>query len=227
MPNEIAAIDVTLQTTTIDVVSVETFLVEVDIISQQTQSVVEVTPVVTALDVIERGPQGPPGPQGDQGPQGPAGTPGQDGQSGSPVIGIDFVIDGGGIPIAAGIKGDLVIPFACIINEAVLVADQIGNTVVDVWKSDYAGFPPTGANSITAATPPTLASTLKYDDTILSGWITTIAAGDILRYNVNSAASVQRMTLSFKATRIEPGGETGATFITTEGGDLIITEDSE
>jgi len=198
MPDEIAAIDITVRTTTIDVVTVTTFLIEADLVQVQQVLTADVTPLIAALDVVEVGPQGPAGPAG---PQGPTGPPGPPGPSGSAVVGIEFVIDGGGVPVTTGVKGDLGVPFACVLNEATLLADQNGNAVVDVWKTSYAGFPPTGANSITAASPPTLASTLKSDDSVLSGWTTAINAGDVLRYNVNSASSVQRLTLSLKATR--------------------------
>src|SRR5262249_43435326 len=143
MPDPIVTIEVTTQTTVIDVVSVATNLVEADIIQAQDVVGVDVTPIVSAIDVAEVGPQGPAGPTGPQGPQGPQGDPGP---SGSSIVGIEFIIDGGGAVITTGIKGDLAIPFACTLNEATLLADQSGNAVVDVWKSNFAAFPPTGAN---------------------------------------------------------------------------------
>jgi len=35
----------------------------------------------------------------------------------------------------------------------------------------------------------------------LTGWTTSIAAGETLRFNVDSVATVQRVTLSLKVTR--------------------------
>jgi hypothetical protein len=41
----------------------------------------------------------------------------------------------------------------------------------------------------------------KSQDTTLTGWTTAVAAGDILRFNVDSATTVTRVTLSLTATR--------------------------
>jgi len=117
------------------------------------------------------------------------------------VSAIEFVIDGGGSAISTGIKGDIEIPFACTINRVTLLADQSGSIVVDIWKDTYANFPPTDADSITASAVPTISAATKSQDTTLTGWTTSISAGDILRFNVDSATSITRVTLSLKVTR--------------------------
>jgi hypothetical protein len=114
---------------------------------------------------------------------------------------ITFIIDGGGSAITTGIKGDLEIPFNCTINQATLLADQSGSIVIDVWKDSYNNFPATDADSITASAPPTITTALKSQDTTLTGWTTSIAAGDILRFNVDSITTVTRVTLSLKVTK--------------------------
>ena len=77
-----------------------------------------------------------------------------------------------------------------------MLADQTGSIVVDIWKDSYANFPPTNADSITSATPPTIAAGTKDTDTTLTSWTTSITAGDILRFNVDSATTVTKVTLS-------------------------------
>jgi hypothetical protein len=114
---------------------------------------------------------------------------------------IEVVIDGGGSAITTGIKGDLEVPFACTIGSARLFADQSGSIVVDIWRDVYASFPPTDADSITASAPPTLSGAQSSQDTTLTGWTTTLAEGDVLRFNVDSASTVQRVTLSLGVTR--------------------------
>lgn len=111
---------------------------------------------------------------------------------------ISYVIDGGGGVITTGVKGDLEIPFNCSIIAATSLADQSGSIVVDIWKDTYANFPPTDADSITSSTPPTISSATKAQDTSLSGWTTSISAGDILRFNVDSCTSVTRCLISLK-----------------------------
>jgi len=114
----------------------------------------------------------------------------------SGLAAITFIIDGGGIAIAAGIKGDLEIPFDCVLLRSTLLADQVGSIVVDVWKDTFAAYPPTVVDSITGGNPPTITAANKSQDTVLTGWTLPIAAGSIIRINVNSAATITRCTLS-------------------------------
>jgi hypothetical protein len=114
---------------------------------------------------------------------------------------INFVIDGGGAAITAGIKGDVEIDFDCTIQSVSLYADQAGSIVVDIWKDRYYNFPPTAADKITASAPPTLASAATSENSTLTGWTKSIDAGDVLRFNVNSAATVTRVTVSLKVVR--------------------------
>lgn len=116
---------------------------------------------------------------------------------------IEIVIDGGGIAITTGLKGYLSLPFAGTITEAKLLGDQSGSIVVDVWKCSYAQYDagsthPVAGDKITASAPPTISAATKSQDTTLTGWTTAFLAGDILAFNVNSAATIQRATLSLK-----------------------------
>lgn len=113
---------------------------------------------------------------------------------------LNFVIDGGGSVIGTGIKGDVVFPFAATLLRATLLADQSGSIVVDIWKDTYANFPPTDADSITG-TAPTISAATKSQDATLAGWTTDITADDILRFNVDSCTSIQRVTLELKYSR--------------------------
>lgn len=115
---------------------------------------------------------------------------------------IEFVIDGGGLVITTGVKGDVQVPFACTITAATLLADQSGSIVVDIWKDTYANYPPTVADSITAAAKPTLSATTKSTDSTLTGWTKSIAVGDILRFNVDSATTIQRVTVVLTVSKV-------------------------
>lgn len=114
---------------------------------------------------------------------------------------LNFIVDGGGTVISTGIKGDIVVDFACTINQVTMLADQSGSIVVDIWKDTYANFAPTDADSITASATPTISSATKSQDSTLTGWTTSIAAGDTLRFNVDSCTNIQRCTVSLKVTR--------------------------
>ena len=112
---------------------------------------------------------------------------------------INFVIDGGGSVIVTGSKGFIVVDYACTIINNTLLADKSGSIVVDIKKIDYATFPTTA--SICAAAKPTLTTAQKSQDATLTGWTTSITAGDILEYYVDSATTVTRVTLSLKVIK--------------------------
>jgi hypothetical protein len=114
---------------------------------------------------------------------------------------LGITIDGAGSAITTGIKGDLLVPFACTIQSAVLLADQTGSVVIDIWADSYGNSPPTDADSITASAPPTLSSAAKSEDTTLTGWTTNIAANTVLRFNVDSASTITRVTLVLKVLK--------------------------
>jgi hypothetical protein len=115
---------------------------------------------------------------------------------------IEFIIDGGGSTITTGIKGDIEIPFDCTIYSATLLADQDGAIKVDIWVDTYANYPPTDGDSITASAEPEITATggtdIKAQDTTLTGWTKPLAAGSVMRFNVDTVTSYQRCLISLK-----------------------------
>ena len=114
---------------------------------------------------------------------------------------LGLIFEGGGVALTTGIKGDLYCPFAGTITAVTLAADQTGSVVVDIWKDTYANYPPTVADTITASAKPTIAAGIKSQDTTLTGWTTAIAAGDMLRFNIDSVATITRLTLQLTISR--------------------------
>ncbi len=113
---------------------------------------------------------------------------------------IPFIIDGAGVAITTGIKGDVYIPYACTITAVTMLADQSGSIVVDIWRDSYANYPPDVADTITSAAKPTITTALKSQDNTLTGWLASCAAGDTLRYNVDSASTVTRVVVTLTVT---------------------------
>lgn len=113
---------------------------------------------------------------------------------------ITFVVDGGGTAVTAGLKSFVRVPQACTITKWTLMADVSGSIVVDIWKDTFANFPPTVADTITGSAKPTLSAAQSGDSTTLTGWTTSIAAGDVLAFNVDSATTVTRVTLEIEVT---------------------------
>lgn len=113
-----------------------------------------------------------------------------------------WVIDGAGSVITTGIKYGPQIDFNCTILANTVLLDQSGSIVIDVWKDTYANYPPTNADSITASAKPTVSSATKSTDSTLTGWTTTITAGDILRFNVDSVSTATWALISLKVIKI-------------------------
>ncbi len=113
---------------------------------------------------------------------------------------IGVVVDGGGTTVGTGSKGYADVPVACTLASVTLLADQTGSIVIDVKRSTYAGFPTT-TSLCSGGTCPTLSSAQNSTTSTLTSWTTSLAAGDVLEFNVNSATSVQRVTLAMGCTR--------------------------
>jgi len=115
-----------------------------------------------------------------------------------------ITVDGAGSAITTGVKGFSVAPISGTIVSATLLSTDASATacsvVFDVWKDTYANYPPTDADSITASAPPTLSSANKSQDTTLTGWTTSVTAGAVFGYNVDSVTSCTRVTLTLTIT---------------------------
>lgn len=110
-----------------------------------------------------------------------------------------ITIDGGGAVPGTGSKGYIQVPFAGTIQSWTLLADQSGSAQITVKKSTYAGFPTT--SSIVASAQPKLTSAQKNTDSTLTGWTTTVAAGDALEFNLDSVTTCTRLTLTLVIQR--------------------------
>ena len=117
------------------------------------------------------------------------------------TVSISFTMSGSGATIPAGIQGDLVIPFACVIEQWTLLSNISGSIVVDIWKDTYVNAPPTAADSITGTAKPTISVSTKGQSSTLTGWTTAINANDILRFNVDSSSTLTIATLSLKVRK--------------------------
>lgn len=122
--------------------------------------------------------------------------------SGSGTAAVGYTFNGVGAVLTTGTIGvGLRVPFACTINSVTLQADVSGSMVVDIWKDSYANYPPTVADSICASAKPTLSSAIKSEDTTLTGWTTSITAGDILFFNIDSCSTITNAVLTLKVTK--------------------------
>lgn len=108
---------------------------------------------------------------------------------------IGITVDGAGSAITTGVKGYKSFPVAGTITRVRMLADQSGSAVIDIWKDTFANYPPTVADTITAAAKPTLSTQDHSEDSTLTGWTTSVSAGDVFGFKVDSATTVTRVTL--------------------------------
>ena len=133
---------------------------------------------------------------------GAIGATGPAGSGGGGAATIGFSADGGGSVISTGLKGYTEVPYSGTITGWTMLPDQSGSCVVDIWKTDYTGAPPTVANTITGSAKPTLTSANKAQSSTLTGWTTTVNAGDIIAFNVDSATTITKMNFILKINRL-------------------------
>jgi hypothetical protein len=135
------------------------------------------------------------GTTGDKGDKGDPGDPG-------PAAGSFGVsIDGAGQVITTGVKQYIVIPFACTITGWHLVGSPAGSAVIDIWKK--AGVIPTASDSIAGSEKPSLSSAAFNSETNLTMWTTSVVAGDIVAFNVDSCVMCKTLTLTIAVMKQE------------------------
>jgi hypothetical protein len=115
--------------------------------------------------------------------------------------GLGITIDGARGVISSGQKGYLSIPFSGIMNSWEIYSDVSGSTEVDVWKSTFATFPPTSANTITDSNRIRLTNAREGRSTNLSAWTQSFDTGDVLAFNVISASTVTRLNILISITK--------------------------
>lgn len=127
------------------------------------------------------------------------GDPGLPGPSSSCFPTASF--DGGLGDIEVGASCDLFVPFGFTIDRATLLGDAVGTLQIDIRVVSYAAHPPGPTHTICAGSPPTLASTDRYQDAALSGWTRAIASGSVMRFVVTASVGVKRATLVLEGSR--------------------------
>ncbi len=93
------------------------------------------------------------------------------------------------------------VPFDCAIVGWTILCDASGSIVFDVWRDAFANYPPTVADTITASAKPTVSGSNKATSTTLTGWTTSLSAGDVLIANVDSTSGLGRARLYLHVRR--------------------------
>lgn len=109
--------------------------------------------------------------------------------------GTNAIVAGTGFDVWVRVKS------AFTITGVELTADASSSAVLDIWVDTYANFPPTVADSIVASAPPTLSSSIKSQDTTLTGWTKIVAAGSYIKVHINSSSTAKRLYLAIYGTK--------------------------
>lgn len=86
------------------------------------------------------------------------------------------------------------IPFACTIQGWTMTVDT-GTAKVDVWKIAAGTAIPTITNTIVGSTMPAVTTGTAAQSAILTGWTTSVAANDIIAFNLNTVVSATKVSL--------------------------------
>jgi hypothetical protein len=113
-------------------------------------------------------------------------------------LGVTF--DGGGSAIQANQQFSIRVENGFTITSWYMMADQSGSITVDVWKDTWANYPPTDADTITGGSEPAISASDKATGGV-SGWTTSVADGDVITFNVDSASTIERCTLILVGTK--------------------------
>lgn len=105
-------------------------------------------------------------------------------------------LDGGNEVISTGTVNYITLVKSGTIKAWALVADQVGDIVIDVWKKS--GALPTDADSIVGngEAPNLTQQSVKSSNTLTQYVNLNVTAGDIIGFHVDSATSITKATLT-------------------------------
>jgi hypothetical protein len=110
----------------------------------------------------------------------------------SMVRAICLTVDGGGSVPAIGQKGYITIPYSGTIQAWALVSDQIGSVQVDIGRGIN------GPSIVQPGSFPKLVNSQSGNAAITDWFSTSITAGDILEFYLDSISTITRFNLVLK-----------------------------
>ncbi len=105
--------------------------------------------------------------------------------------------DPAGSALSTGVLCYVAVPAACTIVGWDILVDA-GTATVDVWKIATGTAIPTDTNTITASAVPAIASGTAIHSTTLTGWTTSVAANDILGFNLDAVATAKYISVTIQ-----------------------------
>ena len=111
---------------------------------------------------------------------------------------VGIIFDGGGVALGAQTRCTIV-NIAGTIKGFTMISDVSGGATVDVQTVAYSSYTgPGAASSITDSHTPTMASAVKYQDTTLTGWTTSLSANTVVCFVLSSPSTVTWLNADLK-----------------------------
>lgn len=104
-----------------------------------------------------------------------------------------IVVDGAGTVLTTGSKGVRYIPWDCTITGWDIRSDVSGSCVFNVKRASV---------SLAGTEKPTLSASSSNADLTLSTWTTSLLAGDVVEFEIESASTITRATLTILVTKV-------------------------
>jgi hypothetical protein len=124
------------------------------------------------------------------------------------IAGLSVIMDGLAVPVRTGNRGWVEVPFDGQITAVRMLADVLCNITVDIWKTTFAAYPPDSGDSICGSVKPSIASVNGLPkaefgtiSSPMTGWTTSLTAGDILWFHVDSNDLATMLTISLTIAR--------------------------
>jgi hypothetical protein len=115
------------------------------------------------------------------------------------VGGVGVSIYGTTVP-NTGLLGFIQMPYSCTITSWTIITNSSsGSAQFDIKKSNYATYPTT--TSIVASAPPAVTTSQTATSSTLTGWTTTVTAGDVIEFYLTSVSTATILSLVLDVTR--------------------------
>ena len=98
----------------------------------------------------------------------------------------------------------VVCPHNGVITSYTVMADAVGSAVIDVRKSSFAGLPAGSGARICGTNKPTLSSASKTQDVALTSWSTSVTAGDVLTFVLESCVGLSLLSVQLTIQEVIP-----------------------
>ena len=115
------------------------------------------------------------------------------------VIGLGDGVASSGVVLQTGTRNFIRLPWNATIVGWAVQADVTSTVTLDVWKAS--GAVPANANSITDSAKPGLTAAKNAYSTTLTGWTTSITAGDIIGWEVEANDNAHTIDLQIYVER--------------------------